>query len=169
MSLRKKDSAVLLTDVIACYLKIGYIEPYNFKTLSIYFIYEQDSLPGSYMHFMCVFRVLFVLFLPFLSLLLLPLLDAFLHPTVLGIDPQPWAWLHGWALPPDSWTRFPPDQHHFSNSLKLQPLSRIITFWHDNIPKSLFLLCLILETTPIYRHRNGHADTQIVSASSYWT
>lgn len=149
--------------------KIGYIKPHNFKKCQFTsFISRTVFLRPTCIS--CVFYMFYLFFsVPSSLFFFFPLLDALLHPIVLGIDPQTWAWLHGWDLPPDSLTHSFRTASFF-NSLKLQPLSRIITFWHSNIiPKSLFLLCLILETTQIYKNRNGHADTQIVSASSYWT
>lgn len=115
------------------------------------------------MHFMCVLRVLFVLFLPFLSLFLSSSSRCPPAPYSAGDRPPAMSMVSRLSFA----TRFIDTLSFrtapFSNSLKLQPFLCIITFQHDNIMlKRLLLLCLVLETTQIYRHRNGHTDTQSI-------
>lgn len=115
------------------------------------------------MHFMCVLRVLFVLFLPFLSLFLSSSSRCPPAPHSAGDRPPDMSMASRLSFA----TRFIDTLSFrtapFSNPLKLQPFLCIITFQHDNIMlKSLLLLCLILETTQMYRPRNGHTESQSI-------
>lgn len=115
------------------------------------------------MLFMCVLRVLLVLFLPFLSLFLSSSSRCPTAPHSAGDRPPAMSMASRLSFATRFIDTFSFRTAPFSNSLKLQPFLCIITFQHDNIMlKSLLLLCLILEITQIYRPRNGHADTQSI-------